>query len=222
MLVIRLQRTGRKGHAMFRIVVQDSRRTPSSGKVVARLGSYDPHAKSLTLDKEKASFYLEHGAQPSERVISLLKSEGVKLPDWVQPATKKRGDIKNPDKRRSTRPPEPVKEEAPAEASEPDPAAEESTTPADETEDVKDEASIDKAEPAQEESAEASEEVTPDKSEAEATNDDAPAVDEPAANSESEEVAATETDKTETEAPAESAEPTPEAEAAPSEDKEDK
>ena len=83
MLVIRMQRTGRKGHAQFRVVVQDSRRTPTSGRVVARLGSYDPHTKTATLDKEKAGYYLEHGAQPSDRVARLLKSEGVKLPDWV-------------------------------------------------------------------------------------------------------------------------------------------
>ena len=56
MLVIRLQRTGRKGHAMFRIVVQDSRQTPTSGKVVARLGSYNPHNKEVIIDKEKAAF----------------------------------------------------------------------------------------------------------------------------------------------------------------------
>jgi hypothetical protein len=36
MLAIRMQRTGRKGHAMFRVVVQDSRLTPSSGRVVAK------------------------------------------------------------------------------------------------------------------------------------------------------------------------------------------
>lgn len=114
MLAIRMQRTGRKGHAMFRVVVQDARRTPSSGKVVARLGSYDPHTKSLTLDKEKAGFYLEHGAQPSDRVVTLLKKEGVKLPKWVQAPPKQEGKVRNPDKRRSTRPDEPEAEEAPA------------------------------------------------------------------------------------------------------------
>ena len=113
MLAIRMQRTGRKGHAMFRMVVQDSRRTPSSGKVVARLGSYDPHSKTLTFDKEKASFYLDHGAQPSDRVAILLKKEGVKLPGWVSQLTKKESTVRNPDKRRSTRPEEP-KAEAPA------------------------------------------------------------------------------------------------------------
>ncbi len=110
MLAIRMQRTGRKGHAMFRVVVQDSRRAPTSGKVVARLGSYDPHAKTATLDKEKASFYLEHGAQPSERVAYLLKQEGVKLPNWVNLAAGKKRDVRNADKRRSTRPEEPAEE----------------------------------------------------------------------------------------------------------------
>jgi small subunit ribosomal protein S16 len=132
MLVIRMQRTGRKGHAMFRVVVQDSRRTPSSGKVVAALGSYDPHSKAVVLDKEKAKFYLEHGAQPSPRVAGLLKKEGVKLPGWVtQPANKERV-VKNAEKRRSTAPAksaelaEPVAPaEAPAEPAEPVEAAEE-------------------------------------------------------------------------------------------------
>ena len=112
MLAIRMQRTGRKGHAMFRMVVQDARRTPTSGKVVAQLGSYDPHAKTLTIDKEKAGFYLEHGAQPSDRVTVLLKNEGVKLPKWVKDPTKKDSAVRNPDKRRSTRPEEPAAEPA--------------------------------------------------------------------------------------------------------------
>jgi small subunit ribosomal protein S16 len=123
MLAIRMQRTGRKGHAMFRVIVQDSRRTPTSGNVVARIGSYDPHGKAVTLDKEKASYYLEHGAQPSERVVRLLQGEGVKLPDWVKPVSKKERTVRNPDKRRSTSPAEP---EAPA--AEPAPAAEEPVT----------------------------------------------------------------------------------------------
>lgn len=112
MLVIRLQRTGRKGHAQFRIVVQDSRRTPTSGKVVAALGSYNPHTKTVVLDKEKAQTYLNNGAQPSNRAVSILQAEGIKLPSWVKTAaaTKQR-DVRNPEKRRSTSPAEP---EAPA------------------------------------------------------------------------------------------------------------
>jgi small subunit ribosomal protein S16 len=120
MLAIRMQRTGRKGHAMFRVVVQESRLTPTSGKVVVTLGSYDPHAKVATLDKEKAAFYLEHGAQPSERVARLLHSEGVKLPDWVKLAEGKAGKLRNPEKLRKNQPKEaaPAAEEVPAKAAE--------------------------------------------------------------------------------------------------------
>jgi small subunit ribosomal protein S16 len=134
MLTIRMQRTGRKGHAMFRVVVQDSRQAPTSGKVVAPLGSYDPHAKVVSLNKEKVAFYLEHGAQPSDRVARLLKSEGVKLPDWVKLAANKERSVKNAEKRRSTAPAKPV-EEASVEPATEDAAPDvvETETPAKET-----------------------------------------------------------------------------------------
>src|SRR5476651_105916 len=115
MLAIRMQRTGRKGHAMFRVIVQDSHRTPTSGKLVANIGSFDPHAKAVILDKEKAAFYLEHGAQPSERIARLLKSEGVKLPDWVKLSADKKRSVRKPEKRRSTNPAEPETPATPTE-----------------------------------------------------------------------------------------------------------
>lgn len=117
MLVIRMQRTGRKGHAQFRVVVQDSRRTPTSGKVVASLGHFNPHTKETTLDKEKAQFYLEHGAQPSPRVVRLLKTQKVKLPSWVSEPSKGERKTRNPEKRRSTAPAEekPAESDTPAE-----------------------------------------------------------------------------------------------------------
>jgi len=116
MLVIRLQRTGRKGHAQFRVVVQDSRRTPTSGKIVAQVGTYDPHSKQINLNKERAEHYLTHGAQPSPRVVTLLKAEGIKLPAWVKDASKKEGKIRNPEKLRRNQPAKEVAPEAPAEA----------------------------------------------------------------------------------------------------------
>ena len=125
MLVIRLQRTGRKGHAQFRVVVQDSRRTPTSGKIVAQLGTYDPHSKEVVLSKERAEHYLTHGAQPSPRVVGLLKAEGIALPAWVKEATKKEGKIRNAEKLRRNQP----KVEAPAE-----PEATEAAAPEAETE----------------------------------------------------------------------------------------
>lgn len=136
MLVIRMQRTGRKGHAMFRVIVQDSRLTPTSGKVVAQLGSYDPHAKTVILNKEKATFYLDHGAQPSDRVAGLLKREGVKLPDWATLPTKKERAVRNIDKRRSTAPPAPV-EKAPAAKEEAAATEEVTETAAEETAETK-------------------------------------------------------------------------------------
>lgn len=115
MLVIRLQRTGRKGHAQFRVVVQDSRRTPSSGRVVALLGSYNPHTKETNLNKELAAKYLGNGAQPSDRVIRLLQSEKVELPKWVKIAGQKEGKLRNPEKLRKNQPKEEAPVEAPAE-----------------------------------------------------------------------------------------------------------
>lgn len=100
---------------MFRVIVQDSRRTPTSGKIVANLGIYDPHAKNATLDAEKAAFYLTNGAQPSPRAIRILKNEGVKMPAWVAEPTAKEGAIRNPDKLRRNQAPEPAAE-APAAA----------------------------------------------------------------------------------------------------------
>lgn len=136
MLTIRMQRTGRSGNAMFRVVVQDARQTPTSGKVVALLGSYNPHAKTLSVDKEKAAFYLEHGAQPSPRAARLLQAEGVKLPKWVVLSDSKQGKLRNPEKLRRNRPAEAV-EEAPAPAAEAaeapaEPEAAASEAPADE------------------------------------------------------------------------------------------
>lgn len=119
MLAIRMQRTGRKGHAMFRVVVQESHVTPTSGKVVAQLGSYDPHAKSLILDKEKAAFYLEHGAQPSDRAARLIASDGVTLPKWVKLAANKTRTTRNASKRRSTTPAPEAPVEVVAEAAAP-------------------------------------------------------------------------------------------------------
>lgn len=111
MLSIRLQRTGRKGHAQYRVVVQESRLSPTSGKFVAHLGHYNPHTKTSAVDKEKAEFYLKNGAQPSDRVVRLFSAEKIKLPEWVsKPADKKR-QLRNPEKLRKNQPKE---ETAPA------------------------------------------------------------------------------------------------------------
>ncbi len=112
MLAIRMQRTGRKGHAQFRLIVQESRRTPSSGNVVAALGSYDPHTKVVVLDKEQATKYLNNGAQPSPRMAMIMQKEGITLPSWVKVDANRTKTIKHSDKLRRNQTPEPVSEVA--------------------------------------------------------------------------------------------------------------
>ena len=115
MLAIRLQRLGRKAYPVYRIAVQESNRHPSSGRVVAYVGTYNPHTKEVTVQKDAAQKYLDNGAQPTPRVVKLLAAEGIKLPKWVkQPAEGKQKTVKNAEKLRKNQP----KEEAPAEESE--------------------------------------------------------------------------------------------------------
>ncbi len=112
MLAIRLQRNGRKALPLYRIVVQEAQRHPLSGRIVAQVGSYNPHTKATTLDKEAAQKYLNNGAQPSSRVARILEAEGIKMPKWYKKATEKHAAIKNAEKLRKNQPKE---EEAPAE-----------------------------------------------------------------------------------------------------------
>jgi len=99
-----MQRTGRSGHAQFRVVVQDSRTAPSSGRVVAQVGSYNPHTKVAALDSEKISLFMKNGARPSDRAARLFMSNKIKLPDWFSPAPTKKSVIKKTDKLRRNRP----------------------------------------------------------------------------------------------------------------------
>lgn len=118
MLAIRLKRIGRKGHPIYRLAVQESQRHPSSGRVVAYVGTYNPHTKEVNLQKEDAQKYLDNGAQPTPRVVKILKSEGVKLPKWVvEPKTDQKSAVKNTEKLRKNQPKEePEVEEVAAEA----------------------------------------------------------------------------------------------------------
>ena len=112
MLAIRLQRNGRKALPLYRIVVQEAQRHPLSGRIVAQVGSYNPHTKATELDKAEVEKYLNNGAQPSGRVIRILVKEGIKMPKWVKMPLEKKVAAKHADKLRKNQP----KEEAPAEA----------------------------------------------------------------------------------------------------------
>lgn len=110
MLAIRLQRNGRSGYPVYRIIVQEANRHPLSGRIVAQVGSYNPHTKETVLEKEQVEKFLSNGAQPSGRVVRILKEQKVKLPKWVKEAPKKNAKAKNSDKLRKNQP-----KEAPAE-----------------------------------------------------------------------------------------------------------
>lgn len=76
MLRIRLRRVGGTNAPAYRIVVSDSRRTPTA-KVVAELGSYDPtkNPPTLTFEREKAQAWIAKGATPSDTVKRLLAAK---------------------------------------------------------------------------------------------------------------------------------------------------
>ena len=87
---IRLQRHGRKGYAFYPIVVADSR-APRDGKFIERIGSYNPNTNpaTISLDFDRALYWMEVGAQPTDTVRSILSKEGVLLMKHLRGGVKK-------------------------------------------------------------------------------------------------------------------------------------
>ncbi len=75
---IRLRRQGRKKSPTYRIVVADGR-SPRDGKFIEILGQYAPRTgeQPIALNIERANYWLDNGAQPSDTVRSLLRKAGV-------------------------------------------------------------------------------------------------------------------------------------------------
>jgi len=71
--MIRLRRMGAKKKAFYRIVVSDSRSTPS-GRFLDILGTYDPGTDPATvkLDLDRTDGWIKKGAQASDTVKSLI------------------------------------------------------------------------------------------------------------------------------------------------------
>ena len=76
MVVIRLARGGSKKRPFYRIVVAD-KRAPRDGRYIERLGFFNPVASGqeerLRLDLDRVEHWVSKGAQPSDRVASLIK-----------------------------------------------------------------------------------------------------------------------------------------------------
>lgn len=77
MLMMRLQRVGRRNNPTYRIVVVDKRTGPKSNKSVDLLGSYEPKLGTITINKDKAKHWLDHGVQPSDTVYNMLVNQKV-------------------------------------------------------------------------------------------------------------------------------------------------
>ena len=78
MVRIRLRRTGRKKTPTFRIVVADQT-SPRDGRFIEIIGQYIPRQgdKAINLKTDRANYWLDKGAQPSDTVRSLLRRAGV-------------------------------------------------------------------------------------------------------------------------------------------------
>ena len=87
---IRLQRGGRKGYAFYRIVIADSR-APRDGKFTEKIGTYNPNTNPATVDLnfDRALYWVEVGAQPTDTVRSILSKEGVYLMKHLRGGVKK-------------------------------------------------------------------------------------------------------------------------------------
>ena len=73
-------RMGRRHKPYYRLNAIDSR-TPRDGRIVEKLGHYDPiekeQAKQLVLNKERIEYWLGVGAVPSDTVAELISKIGI-------------------------------------------------------------------------------------------------------------------------------------------------
>jgi small subunit ribosomal protein S16 len=96
LLKIRLSRVGKKKRPAYRIVVADSR-APRDGANIEIIGHYNPLTEppTIVINEERATHWLEHGAQPSETVAKLLarkSASGQEEQEPVLPTAESEGE----------------------------------------------------------------------------------------------------------------------------------
>ena len=119
MLNIRLQRTGKRGQAYFRIIIAEHTKKPK-GSVLEILGFYDPHKKELKVEKDRIEYWISKGAQISPTVNNLLVNQKVwdkpKMESW-KPKVKPKGEAPKAEtatvKEEAKTEPEPIQVETP-------------------------------------------------------------------------------------------------------------
>lgn len=87
---IRLTRQGRKAAPFYHVVVADSR-APRDGKFIEKLGSYNPNTNPATIELnfERALYWLQTGAQPTDTAKSILSKKGVLMKKHLLEGVKK-------------------------------------------------------------------------------------------------------------------------------------
>ena len=87
---IRLQRHGRKDYAFYSIVIADVR-APRDGRFTEKIGTYNPNTNPATVDLkfDRALYWVECGAQPTDTVRNILSNEGVYLMKHLRGGVKK-------------------------------------------------------------------------------------------------------------------------------------
>ena len=92
-----MTRMGRRHRPFFRITAVESR-TPRDGKILEKLGHYDPieknKEKQLVLDKERVEHWLGLGAVPSDTVAEILAKVGIKTKYLAERKARKEKSLK--------------------------------------------------------------------------------------------------------------------------------
>lgn len=169
-LSMRLSRGGRKKRPFYRIVVAD-KRAPRDGRYIERLGTYNPllandDDKRVVLNEERIKYWLEQGAEPSDRVNLMLAKAGLAAKQDVRETPKKSAPsektlLKRQDKEEKLKAAEETKKAAEEEEKAAAAAATEAEAPAEEApaeEAPAEEAAASEEAPAAEKPAEAEEE----------------------------------------------------------------
>ena len=74
MVKIRLQRVGKKKAPFYHVVVADSR-SPRDGKIIEKIGTFDPMTEpsTINLDMTKVETWIKNGAKPTDTVKALIE-----------------------------------------------------------------------------------------------------------------------------------------------------
>ena len=118
---IRLARGGSKKRPFYRIVAADSR-MPRDGRYIERLGTYNPllpkdSEERVKMNMERVQHWLDHGAQPTDRIARMLEAAGVREkaernnPQKAEPGEKAKARAEE----KAAKDAEPEEEEAPVE-----------------------------------------------------------------------------------------------------------